>query len=122
MNIVHATKQTITLFLSLSLINCGHMTLHRIINANVADFILTVLRSCSSHGFPSASASKSAVFGENLTPLSVGSAILPWYKSTTPLEKECPTFCHPHQLYQRASLHLLHDSPALYLDGEFGGA
>jgi hypothetical protein len=30
-------------------------------------------------------------------------------------------FCHPHQVCQRAGLHLLHNSPTLDLDRKFGG-
>ena len=36
--------------------------------------------------------SESQEFAEKLTPPFVGSAIARWYKATSPLEKECPTF------------------------------
>src|SRR5271166_7176404 len=36
--------------------------------------------------------SESPEFAEKHTPLFVGSAITRWYKSTTPLATECPTF------------------------------
>jgi hypothetical protein len=50
-----------------------------------ARFIPTnILRCAGEHGC--------AEFVERLRPLFVGFAIAPWYKSTTPLEKECPTF------------------------------
>jgi hypothetical protein len=124
------------------------MTLSRIINRNLADFINrgqimlqpttsreprlnpTLLTSlflqsttleclCTNSYRPRFSGpnllSESPEFAEKLTPLFVGSAITPWYKSTSLLDNECPTF-----LPTMSGRHLLPDSPTLDCDGKFG--
>jgi hypothetical protein len=59
---------------------------------------------------------------QKFTPPFRGSAITPWYNSTSPLDKECPNLSVIRTNCANDPVHiLLHDSATLDFDRKFGG-